>query len=167
MPKDGVDTQLAHFVDEHHEVMTKHLAKRFVDHRNIRLAAERIAKLPLHHAESGLYIRTLMVVLDELIAAEHEVVKHLLPCPTNATSRVGFECDEWSAASINNGLSFRRPPYPLSAETSAIWKLLAVVLTIGAKNGASPACLSPISIAVTMLVFTPHMRWHFTHSCSD
>ena len=33
-----------HLMNEHHEVMTEHLAQRFVLHGSVRLGAERIAK---------------------------------------------------------------------------------------------------------------------------
>src|SRR2546430_10047726 len=58
-----------------------------------------------------------------------------------------------------------RLAYPLSAETSAMWKFCAVVSIIGGSNLESLVFRSRISTAVTMLVLTPHMRWHLTQSC--
>ena len=49
-----------------------------------------------------------------------------------------------------------------SAETSEIVKFCAVVFTIDGKNGLSPENGSPASTAVTMFVFTPHIRCTLT-----
>ena len=62
--KHRVDSELVHFVDKNHQVMTEHLTKRFVDHRNIGLAAQPVAELPLHHAESRFDIGATMVVVQ-------------------------------------------------------------------------------------------------------
>jgi hypothetical protein len=45
-PEYGVNTKFAHFVNEHDKVMTKDFAERFVDHRNVSLAAKAISELP-------------------------------------------------------------------------------------------------------------------------
>jgi len=50
-PKHRFNPQFVHLVDEHDKIVTEHLAKRFVDHRHVGLAAKRIAKLPFHHGE--------------------------------------------------------------------------------------------------------------------
>lgn len=67
-----------HFVDEHYEVMTANLTKRFVDQRSIRLASERVAKFSLEHGKRALHVRALMVMLQKLFPFEHEAAKHLL-----------------------------------------------------------------------------------------
>src|SRR4051812_19906525 len=46
-------------------------------------------------------------------------------------------------------------------------KFFAVASTSGLNCGESPAFRSAISTAVTMFVFTPHIRWHLTQSCPD
>lgn len=61
--------------------MAQHLAQRLIDHRNVRLAAQGIPKLPLHHRERRLDIRPLVVVRQKLLAPEHEVVVHVAPHP--------------------------------------------------------------------------------------
>jgi len=66
-------------VNENDKIMTQYLTKRFVDHRSIRFAAKAVAKLPLHHAESGFDIRPLMIVLQKFGASELKVVVHLRP----------------------------------------------------------------------------------------
>src|SRR5437667_10362116 len=93
-------------MNEHHKIMTEHLTKRFVDHRGIRLAPERIAKLPLEHGKGAFDVRPLVVMLQKLISLEHEIVVHLLPqsaafpgnvaaernkrCRVNSSNRVGI-----------------------------------------------------------------------------
>jgi len=62
-PKRRVNSKLVHLVNQHHDVVTEHFAQRLVDHRNIRLAAERVSKLTLHYAERGFDVGTLVVVL--------------------------------------------------------------------------------------------------------
>ena len=78
-PKHGVDTKFTHFVNEYDEVMTKHFTKRFIHHRGIGLAAQRVSELALHHAKRGFDIGPLVIVLQELLALEHEEVVHLAP----------------------------------------------------------------------------------------
>ena len=43
-------------------------------------------------------------------------------------------------------------------------KFCLVASNMGANCGQSPAYRSPISTAVTMLVFTPQVKWTFTQS---
>src|ERR1051326_6278571 len=59
--------------------MTEHLTKRFIDHRNVRLAPQAIAELAFHHAKGGLDIGALVVVAQELIPPILEVMKHPFP----------------------------------------------------------------------------------------
>ena len=61
------------------QIMTKDLAKGFVDHRSFGFGPERISEFPLDHAESRLDVRAAMVVLQELFAPKHEVVVHVAP----------------------------------------------------------------------------------------
>ena len=37
-PKHRVNTEFVHFMNENSEIMAEHLAERFGDHRNVRLA---------------------------------------------------------------------------------------------------------------------------------
>ena len=48
VPEHRVDAEFVHFVDEHHQIMTEHLAKRFVDHRGVGLTAQRVSEFSLH-----------------------------------------------------------------------------------------------------------------------
>jgi hypothetical protein len=59
--------------------MTKHVARCLVDHRNFGLTPQAVTKLALHHAESGLDVGSLVVVLQEAVPSELKVVIHLLP----------------------------------------------------------------------------------------
>lgn len=74
--------------------MTEHLAQRLVNHRHVGLTPKAISKFPFHHTESGLDIATLVVVLQELSALEHEVVVHLAPLSPTVASVMGREGDE-------------------------------------------------------------------------
>src|ERR1019366_6094635 len=82
--------------------MAQHLTKRFVDHRGIGLAAQGVAKLPLHHAKCGLDVRALVVVLQELLFAKHEVMEHLLERSASFTRCRPLERDKWGAASLRD-----------------------------------------------------------------
>jgi hypothetical protein len=76
LPKNRINPKFTHFVNDHNKVMTENFTKRFVDHRNIGLAAKRMAKLAFHHAERGFNVRPLVVVLQEFLLAEVEIVLH-------------------------------------------------------------------------------------------
>ena len=52
----------------------------------------------------------------------------------------------------------------LSALTSRMPKCSAVACTSGTKYVVSFAAQPLMSTAVTIFVFTPHIRWHFTHA---
>src|SRR5438093_4281955 len=94
-PKNRGDAQLVHLVDQDHEVMAQHLGQRLVDLGGLALAPERVAKLPLDHAERGLDVRSLVVVGQELVAAVHEIAEHLFPGPEPAApGGVRLERDE-------------------------------------------------------------------------
>jgi len=54
------------------EVMAEDLRQGLDDHRGIRLAPQIVAELSLDHAERGLDVAPLVVVRQELLAAEHE-----------------------------------------------------------------------------------------------
>jgi len=91
------------------------LTERFVDHRRIGLASQAVAKLALHHAESGLDITALVVVLDEFVSPKHEVVKHFLPRPATSARSIRFErykrrasCVRNRVRTFNAGVSWRR-----------------------------------------------------------
>jgi hypothetical protein len=53
-------------------------AEHFILHGYVGLTPHVIPELRLNHAEGALNIRELMVVLQELLAVEGEIVKHLL-----------------------------------------------------------------------------------------
>ena len=78
-PKNRVDSEFVHFVDENDEVMREHLTKRFVDNSNVRLATQAVPKLAFHHAERGFNIGPLVVVLQRVIPPALKVVVHLRP----------------------------------------------------------------------------------------
>src|SRR5205807_1146028 len=101
-PKYRVNAQLVHFVNENDDVMTEHLTKRFVDHRNIRLAPQVVSEFPFNHAESGLRIAALVVVLQKLIPFELEVMKHLFIGSTDSASGRSLQSNERGSASLYN-----------------------------------------------------------------
>ena len=41
-------------MNQDNEVVTQHLAQRFINHRNVRLTAEAVPEFSLHHAERQL-----------------------------------------------------------------------------------------------------------------
>jgi hypothetical protein len=57
----------------------QHLAERLIFHGNIRLAADRIAKLGLNHGKGGFDVAPLVVMGRKLVLLEREQVEHLLP----------------------------------------------------------------------------------------
>ena len=57
--------------------MAEHLAADLIHLPDITLAADRIAKLRLHHAKGGLDIRSLVIVLKNLLTIVHKIVVHL------------------------------------------------------------------------------------------
>lgn len=83
--------------------MTEHFTKRFVHHRGIGLAPQRITEFPFHHGECGFDVGTFVVVLQELFSLELKVVEHLLPhCTSGFGGCVVLVNDKRSAASRNN-----------------------------------------------------------------
>jgi len=91
-------------MDEYHKVMTENFAERFVDHRNIGLAAKAISELTLHHGERGLDVAALVIVLQKLIAPELEVMIHPLPRPTAIPPMMGSERDERRSSKCGDSL---------------------------------------------------------------
>src|ERR1700680_2761929 len=84
--------------------MAKHLTESFVNHGCIGLAPQAVAELALHHAESGLHVAALVVVLDELVSPEHEVVKHLFPRTAAPARCIRLERNKGRAACLGNGI---------------------------------------------------------------
>ena len=58
-------------MNEHDKVMTENFAERFVDHRNVSLAAKGISERALHHGERGLNVAARVIVLQKLLLAEN------------------------------------------------------------------------------------------------
>ena len=48
-----------HLVDQHNQIVTQNLTKRFVDHGNVSLTAQAISEFSFHHAERGFDVRAL------------------------------------------------------------------------------------------------------------
>jgi hypothetical protein len=69
--------------------MTESLTKRFVDHRGISSAPQRVTEFPLDHRKRTLYVRTLVVMGQKFITFEHEKVVHLLPQAAALTHSLG------------------------------------------------------------------------------
>jgi hypothetical protein len=66
-------------LDKDADVVTDELAKHLIDHCAGRLAAHIVSELRFDHAERTLNVAALMIVRQEILAAEAEVMKHLLP----------------------------------------------------------------------------------------
>lgn len=61
-PEHGVYAKFARFVNEYDKVMTENFAKCFVDHRNVGLAPQAVAKFALHHRERGFNVMVVSVI---------------------------------------------------------------------------------------------------------
>jgi hypothetical protein len=48
------------FMNDYDEIMTENLTKRFVNHRNVRLAPEPVTEFPVHHAERAVDVGRLV-----------------------------------------------------------------------------------------------------------
>src|SRR2546426_9429199 len=83
--------------------MTKHLTKSLVDHRSIRPAPQRVAKLAFHHTEGAFDVRPLVIVLKECLALKHEKVKQLLPESAFSSAVIDTERDKRNPASRDHG----------------------------------------------------------------
>ena len=92
-------TEFVHFVNKGYGTTS---TKRLVGHRGIGLAAQSVAKLTLHHAERGLDIRALALVLQELLFSEHEIMEHLRERSASRTSGRSLKCYERSASGSLN-----------------------------------------------------------------
>jgi hypothetical protein len=57
-------------MNKHDKVMTENFAERFVDHRNVSLATQAVAKLALHHRECGLDVAALIGSVAKTPACE-------------------------------------------------------------------------------------------------
>ena len=93
-----------HFVNEYYEIMTEHFTKRFIDHRGIGLAPQRVTEFPLHHGERGFDVRPLVVVLQKLIPLVHEEVVHLAPQTARIRPVIALEGDKGSTPSSGYGV---------------------------------------------------------------
>src|SRR5581483_6736598 len=82
--------------------MAENLTKRFIDHRNISLAAQAVSEFPLNHAERGFDVAPLVVVLQELVFAEVEVVVHLEPHPSAVSAMMFRERNKRGSSKIGN-----------------------------------------------------------------
>ena len=140
LPKHGINSEFVHFMNQDNEIVAEHFAQGLVDHSYVRLAAKAISEFPFHHAKRRFDVAAFVVVLQELRAPERKVMVHLLPRSPAVASVMGCEGDKrrgsrrWRPAE-----AFALLAYPLSAETSAIWKFFAVVSTIAGSNGESLA----------------------------
>ncbi len=89
-------------MDKHYQIMSKNLTQRFIDRCNVGLASETVSKLALHHTKSGFDIRPLVIVLQEVGAAELKVVIHLCPCSATVSYGIGLKSDEWNGTDISD-----------------------------------------------------------------
>jgi hypothetical protein len=103
-PKNGIDAEFVHFVNEDYQVMTQNLAQRFIDHRHIGLAAQGVAELPLHHRKGRFDIRPLVIVGKEILPVEHEVVVHVPPHTPAVSLVMVSKRDVGSRAQNRNGV---------------------------------------------------------------
>ena len=105
LPENRLDAKLDLAHDEAADVVAEELAEDFVLHRRVGLAHHAIAELRLDHAEHGLGIAPLMVVLGEVLLIELVVQEHLLPEPPGfALDAVALERDVRRPAKLMNEL---------------------------------------------------------------
>lgn len=82
-PKYWCNPKFIHLVNQNHRIVAQHLCQCLVDLGRGRFASERVAKLPLDHAERGLRVAPFVVVGEEFVAAVEEVAQTpfaMLPC---------------------------------------------------------------------------------------
>ena len=77
--KFGISSPISCAGDQHAQVVGDHLAQHFVELTDLGLAAERISKLGLDHAERRLDVRPLVVAAEEGVSLVAEQVVHLDP----------------------------------------------------------------------------------------
>ena len=137
VPENRVDTQLVGFMNQDDQVMAQYLTKRFVDHGSIGLAAQRVAELALHHAERGLHIGALVVVLQELLFTKHKVVEHLLKSPARLARRCTLERDKRGASAL--GRSKGQSPYDFEScsPIGSALRFLIFILCVFASSAES------------------------------
>jgi hypothetical protein len=91
-------------VNDHNEVMGQQFRQRFVHKCRVGLAPQRIAKLPLDHAERAFDIRPLVVVAKVLFAVQTEQMEHLLEQTADAARGVVFEGRIQRATDFRHGI---------------------------------------------------------------
>src|SRR5688572_11004262 len=97
-------------MNKHHQIMAEDFAKGFIPHRNVRLAAKRIAELPLDHTERRFDVGAKVVVLQKLFPFEAEIMKHFAPrlslgasfLPRIAGAAIDLERDERSRSGVGD-----------------------------------------------------------------
>src|SRR5260221_3083214 len=78
-PEYGLDSQFDMRLVNHAKVVAEKLAQHLVLHRHVRLAADVITELGFQHRERRFHVAALVVMPQELVAAELVVEVHLLP----------------------------------------------------------------------------------------
>lgn len=90
--------------------MAQHFAQRLVDHRNVSLAAQAIAKLPLHHTERGFDVRAGMVMGQKFLTLEHEVMEHLSERSASRSRCRTLERDKRGSTGLSDVIGVVRLP---------------------------------------------------------
>jgi hypothetical protein len=78
-PENRINPEFTYFVNKYHKVMTENFAECFIDHRNIGLTSQTVAKFTFHHGERGFNIAPLVIMGHKVLSLELEIVKHLFP----------------------------------------------------------------------------------------
>jgi hypothetical protein len=108
--------------------MTENFAQRFVDHCNVGLAPQAVAKFPLHHRKRGFNVGTLMVMLQKLGAPELKIVVHLLPCSASVPAMVRGERNERRGPESSNRFCIAFAGIPLVSGDFGNLKVLSRTL---------------------------------------
>ena len=122
-------------------------AEDFVLHRRIGFRPERIAELPLNHAERAFDVAPLMVMAQKLVAPKGEEMVHPFPERRTLSRRIALERDERRPAQRFISSRFSLLRYALSPVASLTVKFSAVVLMSGPNCGQSPEFFSSTTTA--------------------
>jgi hypothetical protein len=105
-PKRGLNIQLVHRLNDAANVVTEDLTQHFIRHGGISLTPYMIAKLRLNHAEGAFDVGPLVIVPQELLAAEGKVMKHLFPQPASRPAVDTLEGNIGGGPMAGNDLTF-------------------------------------------------------------
>src|SRR2546429_3127426 len=89
-PKSRINPEVVHLVNQDDEVMAENFRQRFIDHRGVRPAAERLAEFPFHHGECRFDVAPLVIPPEPSLAVVQEQSEHLFPHAERQRGDRGF-----------------------------------------------------------------------------